>query len=186
MSAFEYRNNYLHAENVSLKELAEAYGTPCYVYSKAKIENNYRAFENALSKWSLRICYAVKANSNLAILNLLAKLGSGFDIVSIGELERVLRAGGDASKVVFSGVAKRSDEIRRALIMGIDCFNIESTAELARLDAITREMDIHTKVSLRVNPDVDAATHPYISTGLKENKFGVDINTALDIYKEIT
>lgn len=185
MSAFEYRNNLLHAEAVNLQDLADAYGTPCYVYSKASIENNYRAFEKALSKWPSRICYAVKANSNLAILNLLAKLGSGFDIVSIGELERVLRAGGDASKVVFSGVAKRSDEIRRALIMGIDCFNIESTAELARLDSITREMDIQAKVSLRVNPDVDAATHPYISTGLKENKFGVDINLALDIYQQI-
>ncbi len=185
MSVFEYRNNVLHAEEVNLQELANAYGTPCYVYSRTAIENNYRAFETALSKWPSRICYAVKANSNLAILNLLAKLGSGFDIVSIGELERVLRAGGDASKVVFSGVAKRSDEIRRALIMDIDCFNIESTAELVRLDAITREMDLQAKVSLRVNPDVDAATHPYISTGLKENKFGVDINLALDIYKQI-
>ena len=185
MSVFEYRNNLLHAEAVNLQDLANAYGTPCYVYSKTAIENNYHAFENALSKWRSRICYAVKANSNLAILNMLVKLGSGFDIVSIGELECVLRAGGDASKVVFSGVAKRSDEIRRALIMGIDCFNIESTAELARLDMITREMDIQTKVSLRVNPDVDATTHPYISTGLKENKFGVDINLATEIYQQI-
>ncbi len=185
MSAFEYRNKKLHAENVNLQELAETYGTPCYVYSKATIEKNYRAFEDALRKWSSRICYAVKANSNLAILNLLAKLGSGFDIVSIGELERVIRAGGDVSKVVFSGVAKRSDEIRRALIMGVDCFNIESIAELTRLDAITREMDVQANVSLRVNPDVDANTHPYIATGLKENKFGVDINLALDIYQQI-
>lgn len=185
MSTFEYKNNLLYAEDVNLQELADAYGTPCYVYSKAAIEANYRAYENALSQWPSRICYAVKANSNLAVLNLLAKLGAGFDIVSIGELERVIRAGGDVKKVVFSGVAKRSDEIRRALVMGIDCFNIESTAELQRLDAITREMDIHTHVSLRVNPDVDATTHPYISTGLKENKFGVDINDALEIYQQI-
>ncbi len=185
MNAFEYKNNLLHAEDVNLRELADAYGTPCYVYSKAAIEANYRAYKNALSQWPSRICYAVKANSNLAVLNLLAKLGAGFDIVSIGELERVIRAGGDVKKVVFSGVAKRSDEIRRALVMGIDCFNIESTAELQRLDAITSEMDIHANVSLRVNPDVDATTHPYISTGLKENKFGVDINDALEIYQQI-
>ena len=185
MKAFEYKNNLLHAEDVNLRELADAYGTPCYVYSKAAIEANYHAYKNALSQWPSRICYAVKANSNLAVLNLLAKLGAGFDIVSIGELERVIRAGGDVKKVVFSGVAKRSDEIRRALVMGIDCFNIESTAELQRLDAITSEMDIHANVSLRVNPDVDATTHPYISTGLKENKFGVDINDALEIYQQI-
>ncbi|MDH3607925.1 MAG: diaminopimelate decarboxylase [Gammaproteobacteria bacterium] len=185
MKAFEYKNNLLHAEDVNLRELADAYGTPCYVYSKAAIEANYHAYKNALSQWPSRICYAVKANSNLAVLNLLAKLGAGFDIVSIGELERVIRAGGDVKKVVFSGVAKRSDEIRRALVMGIDCFNIESTAELQRLDAITSEMDIHANVSLRVNPDIDATTHPYISTGLKENKFGVDINDALEIYQQI-
>ncbi len=185
MKAFEYKNNLLHAEDVNLRELADAYGTPCYVYSKAAIEANYHAYKNALSQWPSRICYAVKANSSLAVLNLLAKLGAGFDIVSIGELERVIRAGGDVKKVVFSGVAKRSDEIRRALVMGIDCFNIESTAELQRLDAITSEMDIRANVSLRVNPDVDATTHPYISTGLKENKFGVDINDALEIYQQI-
>lgn len=185
MNAFEYKNNFLYAEEVNLQELAEAYGTPCYVYSKAAIENNYHAYETALSQWSSRICYAVKANSNLAVLNLLAKLGAGFDIVSIGELERVIRAGGDVKKVVFSGVAKRADEIRRASVLGIDCFNIESTAELQRLDAISKEMDIQANVSLRVNPDVDATTHPYISTGLKENKFGVDINDALEIYQQI-
>lgn len=185
MNTFEYKNNLLHAEDVNLQELAEAYGTPCYVYSKAAIESNYRAYETALSQWPSRICYAVKANSNLAVLNLLAKLGAGFDIVSIGELERVIRAGGDVKKVVFSGVAKRADEIRRALVLGIDCFNIESTAELHRLDAISKEMNIQAKVSLRVNPDVDATTHPYISTGLKENKFGVDINNALEIYLQI-
>lgn len=185
MNAFEYKNNYLHAEDVDLQDIADTYGTPCYVYSKAIIEHNYRAYESALSQWPARICYAVKANSNLAVLNLLAKLGAGFDIVSIGELERVIRAGGDIKKVVFSGVAKRSDEIRRALVLGIDCFNIESIAELQRLDAITKEMDINANVSLRVNPDVDATTHPYISTGLKENKFGVDINDALEIYLQI-
>lgn len=185
MNAFEYKNNLLHAEDVNLQELADAYGTPCYVYSKAVIETNYRAYEAALSQWPLRICYAVKANSNLAVLSLLAKLGAGFDIVSIGELERVIRAGGDVKRVVFSGVAKRADEIRRALVLGIDCFNIESVAELHRLDAITKEMDVHANVSLRVNPDVDATTHPYISTGLKENKFGVDINDALEIYQQI-
>lgn len=185
MNVFEYKNNLLFAEDVNLQELANAYGTPCYVYSKAEIEHNYRAYESALSQWPSRICYAVKANSNLAVLNMLAKLGASFDIVSIGELERVIRAGGEASKVVFSGVAKRSDEIRRALVMGIHCFNIESTAELQRLDAITREMDIHAKVSLRVNPDVNPTTHPYISTGLRENKFGVDINDALKIYQQI-
>jgi len=185
MSVFKYKKSVLHAEDVDLKELADAYGTPCYVYSKTAIEASYRAHEKALSQWSSRICFAVKANSNLAVLNLLAKLGAGFDIVSIGELERVIRAGGDVKKVVFSGVAKRADEIRRALVLGIDCFNIESTAELQRLDAITEEMDVRANVSLRVNPDVDATTHPYISTGLKENKFGVDINDALEIYQQI-
>jgi diaminopimelate decarboxylase len=186
MNPFQYRdNNLLFVEDVNLLELANTYGTPCYVYSKSAIQNNFQAFASTLQDWPTRICYAVKANSNIAILNLLAKLGAGFDIVSIGELERVIRAGGDASKVVFSGVAKRSDEIRRALATGIHCFNIESPAELQRLDAITREMDIHTNVSLRVNPNVDPTTHPYISTGLKENKFGVDIGQALDIYKKI-
>ena len=182
---FQYRDQQLYAEDVSLEELAEVYGTPCYVYSKAAIENNYQVYADALKPWSSRICYAVKANSNLAVLNILAKLGSGFDIVSIGELERVLRAGGDANKVVFSGVAKREDEIRRALVHGIHCFNIESTAELERLNKISREMQLQANVSLRVNPDVDPTTHPYISTGLKENKFGVDINQALQIYQRI-
>lgn len=185
MHSFQYRDNLLFAEDVNLLELANAYSTPCYVYSKAAIENNYQAFAKALQNWPTRICYAVKANSNLAILSLLAKLGAGFDIISSGELERVKRAGGDISKVVFSGVAKRSDEIRRALVSGIHCFNIESTAELERLDAITREMDKPANVSLRVNPDVNPSTHPYISTGLKENKFGVDIDQALEIYQKI-
>lgn len=185
MNPFQYRDQHLYAEDVNLEELAKAYGTPCYVYSKTAIEKNYQDFADALQPWSSRICYSVKANSNIAVLSLLAKLGAGFDIVSIGELERVLRAGGDVSKVVFSGVAKREDEIRRALTHGIHCFNIESNAELQRLDKISREMDLQANVSLRVNPDVDSTTHPYISTGLKENKFGVDINQALEIYQHI-
>lgn len=185
MSPFQYRDNLLYAEDINLLELADAYGTPCFVYSKDAIVNNYNAFANALEEWPTRICYAVKANSNIAILNILAKLGAGFDIVSIGELERVLRAGGDASKVVFSGVAKREDELRRALIFGIHCFNIESTAELERLEKIAREMDIQANVSLRVNPNVDSISHPYISTGLKENKFGIEIEQAIGVYQSI-
>ncbi len=185
MNPFQYRNDLLYAEDVNLLKLANAYGTPCYVYSKGLIEHNYNNLAQAFNKWPTQICYAVKANSNLAILNMLANLGAGFDIVSIGELERVIRAGGDVKKVVFSGVAKRGDEIRRALVMGIHCFNIESEAELLRIDAITKEMDQQTNVSLRVNPDVDATTHPYISTGLKENKFGVDIEQAIALYQHI-
>ncbi len=186
MAPFQYRDNLLYAEGVNLSELADAYGTPCYVYSKAAIRSNYQAFSQALRSWPTTICYAVKANSNLAVLNLLAELGAGFDIVSIGELERVVRAGGDVNKVIFSGVAKREDEIRRALAAGIYCFNIESVAELRRLDTITREMGVYTNVSVRVNPDVDPTTHPYISTGLKENKFGIDIELAPVIYQQIT
>ena len=186
MTAFQYRDHLLYAEGVSMSELADTYGTPCYVYSKAVIEGNYRAFSEALQNWPTTICYAVKANSNLAILDVLAKLGAGFDIVSIGELERVMRAGGDVNKVIFSGVAKREDEIRRALVAGIHCFNIESIAELRRLDMITREMGVHANVSVRVNPDVNPSTHPYISTGLKESKFGIDIELAPEIYQQIT
>lgn len=185
MNPFVYRNNLLHAEEVNCAELAQAYGTPCYVYSKAAIEDRYQAFAKALRDWPTRICYAVKANSNLAILNLLAQLGAGFDIVSAGELERVIRAGGDADKIVFSGVAKRADEIRRALLAGIHCFNIESRAELERMESIAGEMGLPANVSLRVNPDVDPSTHPYISTGLKENKFGVDIDQAWELYQQI-
>ena len=185
MNLFQYHDNLLYAENVSLLEIANAYGTPCFVYSKAAIENNYNLFSDALKNWPTRICYAVKANSNIAVLNILAKLGAGFDIVSIGELERVLRAGGDASKIVFSGVAKREDELRRALIAGIYCFNIESIEELERLGNIAHEMDIQTNVSLRVNPNVDSTTHPYIATGLKESKFGIEIEHALEIYLDM-
>lgn len=185
MKPFHFRNTTLYAEDVDLQELANAYGTPCYVYSKYAIESNYNQFADALKNWPTRICYAVKANSNIAILNILAKLGAGFDIVSIGELERVLHAGGEANKVVFSGVAKREDELRRALVAGIHCFNIESTAELERIEKIADEMGIRANVSLRVNPDVSLTTHPYISTGLKENKFGIEIGEALEVYKLI-
>ena len=185
MNPFEYRDNQLYAEQVSCAEIANAYGTPSYVYSKAAIEDRYRAFEDALQNWQARICYSVKANSSLAVLSLLARLGAGFDIVSGGELERVLRAGGDARKVVFSGVAKRADEIRRSLLAGIYCFNIESLPELDRIEHIAGEMDIPANVSLRVNPDVDADTHPYISTGQKENKFGLSIDQARELYQRI-
>ena len=183
MDHFEYRDGRLFAEEVDLSAVAEAYGTPCYVYSRATIERHWRAFDQALAGRDHLVCYAVKANSNLAVLNLMARLGSGFDIVSVGELERVLRAGGDPAKVVFSGVGKRADEMRRALEVGIRCFNVESEAELERLNEVAGEAGKVAPISLRVNPDVDAQTHPYISTGLKENKFGVDVEDALRVYR---
>jgi len=184
MDHFEYRNQVLYAEDVPLAEIAERYGTPCYVYSRATLERHWRAFDTALAGSEHLICYAVKANSNLAVLDVLARLGSGFDIVSVGELERVLAAGGDPAKVVFSGVGKRSDEIVRALDLGIACFNVESESELQRLNSIAGEHGKTAPVSLRVNPDVDAKTHPYISTGLKENKFGIAIDDAERIYRQ--
>ncbi len=184
MDYFEYRNACLFAEDLALTDLAAEFGTPCYVYSRATIERHWRAFDDALSGQSHLVCYAVKANSNLAVLNLMARMGSGFDIVSVGELERVLKAGGDPAKVVFSGVAKREDEMRRALEVGIKCFNVESIAELERLNRVAAQMNTQAPVSIRVNPDVDAKTHPYISTGLKENKFGIDIEQALDVYQQ--
>ena len=183
MDHFEYRDGRLFAEGVDLTAVAEAHGTPCYVYSRATIERHWRAFDQALGDRDHLVCYAVKANSNLAVLNLMARLGSGFDIVSVGELERVLRAGGDPAKVVFSGVGKRADEMRRALEVGIRCFNVESEAELDRLNEVAGEAGKVAPISLRVNPDVDAQTHPYISTGLKENKFGVDVEDALRVYR---
>ena len=185
MDHFNYRNNSLYAENLSLTDIAAAHGTPCYVYSRATIAQHYQAFADAASAHphSL-VCYAVKANSNLAILNLLAKLGSGFDIVSGGELRRVIAAGGDPKKVVFSGVAKTADEMRFALQLGIKCFNVESVAELERLQQVASSLNIKAPVSIRVNPDIDAKTHPYISTGLKANKFGIDILLARDIYRQ--
>ncbi|XKE45693.1 diaminopimelate decarboxylase [Halomonas organivorans] len=184
MDHFDYRDGVLHAEDVPLPRLAEEFGTPCYVYSKATLARHFRAYTEALGGHPHLICYAVKANSNLAVLNLLARLGAGFDIVSVGELERVLVAGGDPAKVVFSGVAKEENELERALSMGIKCFNVESRAELERLEAVARGMDKVAPVSLRVNPDVDAGTHPYISTGLKDNKFGIPVDEAREVYRQ--
>ncbi len=184
MDYFEFRHGQLFAEDVAVADIAQRYGTPCYVYSRATIERHWRAFDDALAGQRHLVCYAVKANANLAVLNLMARMGSGFDIVSVGELERVIAAGGEPAKVVFSGVAKRSDEMRRALEAGIKCFNIESLAELQRLNAVAADMGVQAPVSVRVNPDVDAQTHPYISTGLKESKFGVDIDHAMDVYRQ--
>jgi len=181
-NVFDYQEGELFAEGVAVSDLADQYGTPLYVYSRKAFSEHYLAYANAFEGKNALVCYAIKANSNLAVLNVLAKLGAGFDIVSVGELERVLQAGGDASKCVFSGVAKTADEMRRALAVGVHCFNVESAAELERLNEVAVEMGVKAPVSLRVNPDVDAQTHPYISTGLKENKFGVDIDTALDVY----
>lgn len=181
MDHFNYRNGHLHAENLSLAAIAEQYGTPCYVYSRATIERHWRAFDSVFAARDHLVCYAVKANSNIAVLNLLARLGSGFDIVSVGELERVLRAGGDPAKVVFSGVGKTEQEIQRALEVGILCFNVESESELERIDRVAARLGRVAPVSLRVNPDVDAKTHRYISTGLKENKFGIDISDAIGV-----
>lgn len=182
MDYFNYQNGHLYGEDVAIADIAAQYGTPCYIYSRATLERHWHAFDQALGNRPHLVCYAVKANSNLAILNLFARLGSGFDIVSVGELERVLAAGGDPQKVVFSGVGKRADEIRRALQVGIYCFNVESAAELETLNQIASELGVQAPVSLRVNPDVDAKTHPYISTGLKENKFGISIDEAPAIY----
>jgi len=184
MDYFNYRDDTLYAEEVNLIEIAERYGTPCYVYSRATLERHWHAFDQALSTHPHLICYAVKANSNLAVLNVLARLGAGFDIVSVGELERVLRAGGDPSKVVFSGVGKTVVELRRALEVGIFCFNVESEAELYRLNQVAGELGKRAHIALRVNPDVDAKTHPYISTGLKENKFGIELTRAPQVYAE--
>jgi diaminopimelate decarboxylase len=183
MDFFQYKNEQLYAEDLPVKQLAEEFGTPLYIYSRATLERHWHAFDSALGKHPHLICYAVKANSNIGILNVMAKLGSGFDIVSQGELERVLAAGGDPSKVVFSGVAKSRVEIMRALEVGIRCFNVESVAELHHINQIAGEMEKIAPISLRVNPDVDAHTHPYISTGLKENKFGVSVDEAREVYK---
>ena len=182
MDHFEYRNGRLFAEEVPVADIAATVGTPCYIYSRATIERHWRAFDHAFGDHPHLVCYAVKANSNLAVLNVLARLGSGFDIVSVGELERVVAAGGDPGKVVFSGVGKRRDELERALDLNIRCFNVESEAELALLEQVAAERGQGAPVSLRINPDVDANTHPYISTGLKQNKFGIDPERALAIY----
>ena len=182
MTYFGYKDRELHAEAVPLSRIAEQHGTPCFVYSHAALTDAWRAFDAAFIARDHLVCYAVKANSNLAILNLFARLGSGFDIVSGGELQRVLAAGGDPRKIVFSGVGKSADEIGRALHAGILCFNVESESELIRLDRIAGELGKTAPVSLRVNPDVDAKTHPYIATGLKQNKFGVAYRDALALY----
>ena len=183
MDFFQYKNNQLMAENLPVKQLAEQFGTPLYIYSKATLERHWHAFDNAFGEHPHLVCFAVKSNPNIAILNVMAKLGSGFDIVSQGELERVLVAGGNPAKVVFSGVAKSEPEITRALEIGIRCFNVESEAELLRINEVAGRLGKTAPISLRVNPDVDAHTHPYISTGLKENKFGVSVEQAREVYK---
>lgn len=182
MQAFTNRDGQLFAEGVALSAIAERFGTPTYVYSRAHIEAQYRAYADALAGMPHLVCFAVKANSNLGVLNVLARLGAGFDIVSRGELERVLAAGGTPAKIVFSGVGKTRDDMRRALEVGVHCFNVESVDELERLQVVAAELGKTAAISLRVNPDVDAGTHPYISTGLKENKFGIDIEQAPAVY----
>jgi diaminopimelate decarboxylase len=182
MQPFEYRDGALFAEGVALSAIAERFDTPTYVYSRAHIEAQYRAYADALTGMPHLVCFAVKANSNLGVLNVLARLGAGFDIVSRGELERVLAAGGEPGKIVFSGVGKSREDMRRALQVGVHCFNVESVDELERLQQVAAELNVKAPVSLRVNPDVDAGTHPYISTGLKENKFGIDIEQAEAVY----
>ncbi|NMR24541.1 diaminopimelate decarboxylase [Pseudoalteromonas sp. NEC-BIFX-2020_015] len=183
MDFFDYKNNQLHGEDIAVSDIAAQYGTPCYIYSRKTFERHYLAFAQAAKNHKNLVCYAVKANSNIAVLNVLARLGSGFDIVSKGELARVIEAGGDASKVVFSGVAKTADEIAYALKLGIKCFNVESVSELDRISEVASELNLVAPISIRVNPDIDAKTHPYISTGLKENKFGIDILTAVSVYQ---
>ena len=182
MDYFNYRDNELFAEDIAVQDIVKKYGSPCYIYSRATLERHWHAFDKAFQDHSHLICYAVKANSNIGLLNLLARLGSGFDIVSIGELERVIAAGGDPKKVVFSGIGKREDEILAALKIGIRCFNIEVRDELDRINHLAKLLGVIAPVSFRVNPNVDAKTHPYISTGLKENKFGIDIDQALTEY----
>jgi len=184
MRAFGYRENALYCEGVALAEIAERAGTPCYVYSSATILENFRAYDNGFGDAPHTVCYAVKANGNLAVLRLLAEAGAGFDIVSGGELFRVLKAGGDPAKVVFSGVGKTESEMRSALAARILCFNVESSSELARLNRVAGEVGATASISMRVNPDVDAQTHPYIATGLKENKFGIPFDDALQLYRD--
>ena len=184
MNTFSFKNKALYAESVAVTDLMVEYGSPLYIYSRAQIVSNWQQFDQAFGDHPHLICYAVKANSNLGVLNVLAKLGSGFDIVSIGELERVIAAGGQPGRCVFSGVSKTKTEIHRALELGIYCFNVESAAELDRVESVAKLMATKAPISIRVNPDVDANTHPYIATGLKENKFGVSIDRALTLYKK--
>ncbi len=184
MSVFARRDGILHAESVALSAIAAQFGTPCFVYSRAALETAYRAFDAALAGRDHLVCYAMKANSNLAILDVFARLGSGFDIVSGGELARAIAAGADPGRIVFSGVGKRESEIRAALTAGILCFNVESAAELTRVARVAADLNTRAPISLRVNPDVDARTHPYISTGLKENKFGIAFSDALRLFRD--
>ena len=184
MDFFQYKNNLLMAEDVAVNEIAERFGTPLYIYSHATLERHWHAFDKAFGEHPHLICFAVKSNPNIAILQVMVQLGSGFDIVSQGELERVLAAGGDAAKIVFSGVAKSETEIARALEVGIRCFNVESIAELERINLVAGKLGKIAPISLRVNPDVDAHTHPYISTGLKENKFGISVDQAREVYRQ--
>jgi len=184
MDYFEYRDGRLFAERVSLEDVAVQVGTPCYVYSRATLERHWKAFDRAFDDYPHRICYAVKANGNLAVLNLLTRMGSGFDIVSGGELLRVMQAGGEVEKVIFSGVGKQEWEIRKALEVGIDCFNIESEGELQRISGVAGSLNKQASVSVRINPDVDAKTHPYIATGLRDNKFGLAPDRAVEVYKQ--
>lgn len=183
MDFFTYKGAHLFAEDVAVQEIAEKHGTPTYIYSRATLERHWHAFNNAVSNHKHLICYAVKANSNIGVLSVLAKLGSGFDIVSAGELARVIQAGGDPTKVVFSGVAKTEAEIEYALQQKIKCFNVESIPELDRINAVAASLQVQAPISLRINPDVDANTHPYISTGLKANKFGISKDDAVRAYE---
>ncbi len=183
MDHFTYQHDELYAEQVSVKSIVERWGTPCYIYSRATLERHWHVFDAALGKHQHMICYAVKANSNLAILNILAKLGSGFDVVSGGELIRALKAGADPQKIIFSGVGKTHAEIRQALMAGIYCLNAESTSELDRINQVATELNVQAPIGIRVNPNIDAKTHPYIATGLKENKFGIDIEIAAAVYQ---
>ncbi len=183
MDYFNYKGDSLFAEAIPVADIAQKYGTPCFIYSRATLERHYGVYQEALEGCPHLICFAVKANSNLAVINVLARLGAGFDIVSGGELERVIAAGGDASKVIFSGLGKTEAEIERALQLGIYCFNIESGAELDRIDRIAQRLGKKAPISVRVNPDVNTDTHPYISTGQKENKFGISYEQAIDIYR---
>lgn len=183
MNYFPYRDNALFAEDVAVNDIAEEFGTPCYVYSRAALEAAFKQYTAALADAPHLICYAVKANSNIAVLNVLARLGAGFDIVSKGELERVIAAGGDPAKIVFSGVGKKPEEMARALELGILCFNVESPAELEVLSQVATDLGKTARISVRVNPDVDAKTHPYISTGLRENKFGIAVDRAVAVYQ---
>ena len=183
MNSFPYRDGELCAENTPVSDIADRFGTPCYIYSRAALESAFRQYQDSLAGCDHLVCYAVKANSNLAVLDTLARLGAGFDIVSAGELQRVVAAGGDPKKIVFSGVGKKSDEMAQALALDIACFNLESAAELEVLAEVAARAGKTARISVRVNPDVDAQTHPYISTGLRENKFGVTMEEALLVYQ---